>query len=366
MPTSCCSLGVIDDNIKKRKKLTSYKRGMIVDACKLSAKIPQITEELKVPELTVKTTLYFNSVCNNSVSRPWLNVSKCYTDWDEHVILQFVQNNSKTKYTEIKRQCQLDILHSMIKRILWANDITTWRTKQRPALTPEVAAKRLAWVKEWKNWPAKQFYNIMWSDECSAKQGKGKEQQWCFGMLKQKWLPNFVQMYVKEKNIKAMVWGCFWLEGKQVWRSGLYIMNCDFESKKHEYFAHSYIKVLDNQLSTCWESGLIFMQDNALIHMSYAVRKWFEDIGIPLTDHPSYSSDLNLIEHIWWHLKNYVLQLHSELEDEGKGEKNLWVLEQALIEAWEAIPDQIFIECVKSMSKRMKAVLKAKGWHTKY
>jgi len=76
-------------------------------------------------------------------------------------------------------------------------------------------------------------------------------------------------------------------------------MNCDFELKKHGYSAHSYIKVLNNQLSTCWESGLIFMQDNASIHMSYAVHKWFEDIGIPLTDHSSYSSDLNLIEHIW-------------------------------------------------------------------
>ncbi len=40
------------------------------------------------------------------------------------------------------------------------------------------------------------------------------------------------------------------------------------------------------------------MQDNASIHTSYAVRKWFEDIGIPLTDHPLYSPDLNLIEHI--------------------------------------------------------------------
>ncbi len=70
MSTSHCSLSVIDDNIKKRKKLTSYKRGMIVDVCKLSAKIPQIAKELKVPELTVKTTLYFNLVCNDSVSRP--------------------------------------------------------------------------------------------------------------------------------------------------------------------------------------------------------------------------------------------------------------------------------------------------------
>jgi len=65
------------------------------------------------------------------------------------------------------------------------------------------------------------------------------------------------------------------------------------------------------------------MQDNASIHTSYAVRKWFEDIDIPLADHPPYSPDLNPIEHIWWHLKNYVLRLHPELEDGGKGEKDL-------------------------------------------
>jgi len=75
-------------------------------------------------------------------------------------------------------------------------------------------------------------------------------------------------------------------------------MDCDFESKKHGYSARSYIKVLDDQLPTCWESGLIFMQDNASIHTSYAVHKWFEDIGIPLADHPPYSLDLNPIEHI--------------------------------------------------------------------
>jgi len=70
MPTSCHPLSVIDDNIKKRKELTPYKRGMIVDACKLSAKIPQIVKGLKVPESTVKITLYFNLVCNDGVSSP--------------------------------------------------------------------------------------------------------------------------------------------------------------------------------------------------------------------------------------------------------------------------------------------------------
>jgi len=206
----------------------------------------------------------------------------------------------------------------------------------------------------------------MWSDECSAERGKGKERQWCFGVPKQKWFPAFVQTYAKGKDIKAMVWGCFWIEGGQVKRSGLYIMDRDFESKKNGYSARSYIEVLDDQLPTCWEPGLIFMQDNAPIHTANAVKKWFEEMGIPLAEHPPYSPDLNPIEHIWWHLKTHVLRLHPELEGGGKSEKDLQALEKALIEAWEAIPDRIFMECVKSMPKRVKAVIEADGWHTKY
>jgi len=80
MPTPRCPLGVIDGNIKKRKELTSYKRGMIVGARKLSAKIPQIAEGLKVPESTVKTTLYSDSVRNDGVSRPQSGAPKRYTD----------------------------------------------------------------------------------------------------------------------------------------------------------------------------------------------------------------------------------------------------------------------------------------------
>jgi hypothetical protein len=45
----------------------------------------------------------------------------------------------------------------------------------------------------------------MWSDECSAEQGKGKEQEWCFGSPVNKWKPNFVTTYKKGKDISVMV-----------------------------------------------------------------------------------------------------------------------------------------------------------------
>jgi transposase len=163
-----------------------------------------------------------------------------------------------------------------------------------------------------------------------------------------------------------MVWACFWKEGNMIKRSNLYIMDRDFESKKHGYSARSYIQVLDDNIPSIWQPGLFFMQDNAPIHMANSVRKWFEDIGIPLEDHPPYSPDLNPIEHLWWHLKNKALQLHPELQDLGVGEQALQALERALIEAWEAIPDSIFEACLNSMPKRVQAVIDADGWHTKY
>jgi len=97
------------------------------------------------------------------------------------------------------------------------------------------------------------------------------------------------------------------------------------------------------------------------------MKQWFREIGIPLLDWPPYSPDLNPIEHIWFHLKKKVLELHLELEfANGKSEEDLEALENALVEGWNALPNSLFESLVRSMPKRVNACYKAKGWHTKY
>ena len=108
------------------------------------------------------------------------------------------------------------------------------------------------------------------------------------------------------------------------------------------------------------------MQDNAPIHRAHSVQDWFLEMGIPVADWPPFSPDLNPIEHIWHHLKRLVLEMYPELEGMGKGEEAIRALENALIEAWEALPDQLFEQVADSMPYRVAAVVKAKGWHTKY
>jgi transposase len=140
----------------------------------------------------------------------------------------------------------------------------------------------------------------------------------------------------------------------------------DWESKKHGYTANSYIDVLNDQLPRIWEPGMVFMQDNALIYCANKTKEWFRDMGIPLTDWPPYSPDLNPIKHVWWHLKAKVLELHPELKNLGTGEEAKGALEKALIKAWDCLDDIIIEACLESMYRRRDAVIKAKGWHTKY
>jgi hypothetical protein len=108
------------------------------------------------------------------------------------------------------------------------------------------------------------------------------------------------------------------------------------------------------------------MHDGVSIHTAHKVRDWLVEIGIPVCDWPLYSPDLNPIEHVWKKLKELVFEMHPELS-EVTGEEDIRdALGKALQEAWDAIPESFFSSLIDSMESRVKAVIKAKGWHTNY
>jgi hypothetical protein len=49
------------------------------------------------------------------------------------------------------------------------------------------------------------------------------------------------------------------------------------------------------------------------------------------------------------------------------GEENIKeAFGNALKEAWDALPEDLFTWSTESIEERVKACIKAKGWHTKY
>jgi len=108
------------------------------------------------------------------------------------------------------------------------------------------------------------------------------------------------------------------------------------------------------------------MQDNAPIPKAEKVKKWFQEQGIPLLDWPPYSPDLNPIEHCWVHIKQWILDNYPELQELGKSQEAFDRLAAAIQQAWQAIGEEKIREYIKSMNRRCRAVIKAKGWHTRY
>ena len=77
---------------------------------------------------------------------------------------------------------------------------------------------------------------------------------------------------------------------------------------------------------------------------------------------PPYSPDLNLIKHLWFLLKKKVYEIYPDIEQvsglkENKQEK-LW---KALFEAWQLIDKEILHMLIKSMPRRIAAVIKSEG-----
>jgi DDE superfamily endonuclease len=171
-----------------------------------------------------------------------------------------------------------------------------------------------------------------------------------------------VQTYRKSTDISIMVWGAIWLGG----RSDLVLMERDEESERGGYSANSYLKILDEEMPKCFEPGRVFMQDNASIHTAKKVAQWFEDNGILILDWPSYSPDMNPIEHVWAKMKEWIVQHYPELSKLGKSQAAYDQLARAIEEAWDAVDQEYIDNLIRGMPRRVAALYLAKGWHTKY
>jgi transposase len=86
------------------------------------------------------------------------------------------------------------------------------------------------------------------------------------------------------------------------------------------------------------EEGYIFMQDNAPSHRSYETRTNLYLRQIPYIKFPPYSPDLNLIEHVWNWMKNWI-QDHYWQARYNVAKVPLSQLKEIILEAWEAVPE---------------------------
>ena len=111
--------------------------------------------------------------------------------------------------------------------------------------------------------------------------------------------------------------------------------------------------------------GLIFMQDNAPSHQSLETRGNLLCWQIVYIKWPQYSPDLNLIEHVWNWMKNWI-QNHYWQVRYDVSRISLTKLQQIIQSAWEAVPDLYIEKLTESWWDRCQAVIDANEGPTEY
>jgi transposase len=357
-------LAEISPNQVPNHELTPYKRGVIYGRFLAGETTADIADIENTPLRTIQSTIQNAEERCEGKSRRQSGRPPSYSYADECRLVNFVRRNPKATWQKTKKELGFAFGESTYKTILSKYHISKWRACRRPYLKQEYAIKRLKFAKDCIKWEQEKWDTVIWSDECSVERGKGKKPMWVFRTPDQKWDSDKIQTYKKGKDLCVMVWAAFSIKGG---RSEIFIMERDEAAKKNGYTAQSYLQVLEENLPSLYEPGLIFMQDRAPIHTSNLCKAWFAENLIEVLNHPPYSPDLNPIKHLWRLLKEKIQELYPDLESlTGPAEAKIEALETAIKEAWLAIPQEYSDAVVNSMQRRCKAVIKAKGWQTKY
>ncbi|KAG2458240.1 TCB1 transposase, partial [Polypterus senegalus] len=156
---------------------------------------------------------------------------------------------------------------------------------------------------------------------------------------------------VKHVGGSIMLWGCFSAAG-----TGRLVRI------KGKMTAAMYRDILDeNLLQSALDLRLgrqfIFQQDNDPKHTAKISKEWLQDNSVNVFEWPSQSPDLNPIEHLWRDLK---MAVHRRFPS------NLMELERCCKEEWAKLAMDRCAKLVASYSKRLEAVIAAKGASTKY
>lgn len=237
----------------------------------------------------------------------------------------------------------------------------SWKRRKSPLLTEVQKKKRLLFAREHRHWKFEEWSNVMFSDESP------------YQLF---YVPNSRNDTVwgsQEENVpiasqvkfspSVLVWGGMTAAGL----TRLHFVP-QHTSINSEYYISNILKKelkpVYDRLDTCGtiskrrlfaDNALsVFQQDGARAHTSAVSRAWLnENIPNYIENWPPNSPDLSPIENLWSILSNSV---YKDPEP-----KTLDQLKRRLLKAWNSIPLETLENLVKSLPRRMKAVIDNKG-----
>ena len=251
---------------------------------------------------------------------------------------------------ELTKFCDTRLSLTTARRILRRHGLRGCIATKKPFISAKNRKARLQWAKHHPQWTPQKWSTVLFSDEKKFNRLGSDGRVYVRRRIGEALLPNCLRGTVKGGGGSLMAWACFSACGTGPVHRIHGIMN-----------QHVYRQIMEDVMLPHAEENMPlrwwFQQDNDPKHTARSVGRWFREERVPLLPWPSQSPDLNPIENLWNMVDATVKAASPATVNE---------LEAVLHQAWTSIPRSTCARLVASMPRRCAAVIKSKGYATKY
>ena len=311
----------------------------------------EIANLLKIHKSIVSRTIKNFKERNSTSSLKKLGRPRKTTPQHDHRIKRIAQRDPHLSATAISNELgDVSLSRKTIQRRLKEFGIISRRTAKKPFISRKNRKARLDFAKKYLNWTVSDCKLVLFSDESKFNLFGSDGKRFVHRPAHERYNPKYTKSTVKHGGGSVMLWGCFSSFGTGP------VFNI---TQNMDRFL--YLDILKNTMLPYAEDNLplrwVFQHDNDPKHKCKLVTEWLEKEKVKVLKWPSQSPDLNPIENLWEALKRKV---------SGHNVRNKGQFLEILKEAWESISPEIIETLIESMPRRLREVIKNKGYATHY
>ena len=242
-----------------------------------------------------------------------------------------------------------------ISRILKKTDFkASYKIPSLP-LTEKRKKIRYEWAKKYESWTVEDWRQVVFSDETKINRFGSDGKQWMWIKEGKPLRPHNLNFKYKGDGGHLMIWSCITVRGPG------YMAKID-----NSLDAQLYCDILNSHLIMAlndygWDlKDIIFQHGNVPQHTATTTKSFKSKNNIIVLDWPSFSPDINPIEHMWFFLK-------KRLNQYDRIPKNLKEVFVRAADVWyKEVTPEMCCKYIDYMPKRIETLIEAKGGMTKY
>ncbi len=336
------------------REMSQDLRKKIISLHKKGEGYKKISKALLISQNTVaKVVQTFKKDGTATISQRRPGRPRKLTPCQERLLMRRVEENrhasSLQLSKEVESQTGVTISRDTIRRTLQRNGMHGCRPRKKPLLKPRHKKACLEFARAHADKDEDYCDSILWSDETKIN---------VFGTdgFKTVWASQRWGIQIKMHGASSETW---WWQCPYV---GLHEC-CWCRGAAFHWWHHEFTNVLlytkEKMLPSLRALGrrALFQHDNDPKHTSKATVGFLKKNRVKVIQWPSMSPDLNPIKHLWGILKRQV-EHHSP--------SSIQSLKEVILEEWKKIDLAKCRQLVHSMLRRLGAVIKNHGGHSKY